>query len=352
MRIGVYPADRGGCGHYRLIWPARALADQGADVVLRDGEAYDDIEAVIHVADDGTRTILNVDAGDVDVVVIQRPLRREVADSITLLQQGGVRVVVDIDDDFSCIHPNNVSWRGCHPAHSPHRNFAHLARACRQADLVTVSTPALAERYGRHGRTIVVPNCVPASYLEQPRPEHDGVFVGWSGSVDTHPDDLQVTRGAIPRALTAGGEFAVVGTGKGVAFALGLSGPPRACGWVDIDLYAAAVAELDVGVVPLADSRFNQAKSWLKGLEMAAVGVPFVASPTVEYRRLAVEGAGVLAGRPRDWQRHLERLIRDSDARAELSACGRDVASRWTIEGNTDRWWDAWSSTVKDRVAA
>lgn len=352
MRVAVYPADQGGCGHYRLIWPARALAGQGADVWLRDGEAYDDIQAVFHVDDTGHRELLHVDAGDADVVVIQRPLRRELADSIPILQQGGVRVVVDIDDDFSCIHPNNVSWRGCHPAYNPQRNWQHLARACRDADLVTVSTPALADRYAGHGRVAVIPNCVPARYLEiVPEPD-DGLFVGWSGSIDTHPEDLQQTRGGVSNVIHKTiAELAVVGTGKGVQAALGLVEPPRASGWLEIDDYPAAVAQLDVGIVPLAPSRFNQAKSWLKGLEMAAVGVPFVASPVVEYERLAKHGAGRLAVRGRDWEREVTRLIVDEGARVELSGRGREVAARWTIEGNTDRWWDAWQS-VKDRRAA
>ena len=62
--------------------------------------------------------------------------------------------------------------------------------------------------------------------------------------------------------------------------------------------YTSSVAELGVGLVPLLDSAFNRAKSWLKGLEYAALGVPFVASPTPEYVKLAGLGAGLLADDP------------------------------------------------------
>ena len=58
-------------------------------------------------------------------------------------------------------------------------------------------------------------------------------------------------------------------------------------GMIEQELFHAQVAQLDTGIVPLQRSRFNEAKSNLKGLEYAALGVPFVASPTAEYERLA-----------------------------------------------------------------
>ena len=34
MKVAVFPSDDGGCGWYRLRWPAQALAAQGHDVVI------------------------------------------------------------------------------------------------------------------------------------------------------------------------------------------------------------------------------------------------------------------------------------------------------------------------------
>src|SRR5689334_24701002 len=44
------------------------------------------------------------------------------------------------------------------------------------------------------------------------------------------------------------------------------------------DAWPRALSALGIGLAPLADSTFNRAKSWLKPLEMAAVGVPCVMS--------------------------------------------------------------------------
>lgn len=344
-----------------MTWPAEALIDQGADLYLRDANDGDaDIDGMFEDTVDPVTgkvvasKLVDVIAPDADVVVLQRPLHRKVADAIPLLQAKGVRVVVEVDDDFSTIHPRNVSFAAVHPRTSPDRNFHHLLRACAYADHVVVTTTALARRYAKHGRWTVVPNHIPAAYFDEQRELHDGgLFVGWTGSVDTHPTDLQVTGGGVARALgDTGARFAVIGTGKGVQKNLDLQTPPLASGWLELDEYPAAVAQLDVGIVPLDLTAFNHAKSWLKGLEMAALGVPFVASPTDDYVRLAKLGAGVLAGKPREWRRELDHLILDIPLREEAAGRGRAMAGEWTIEGNADRWWNAWTAPLRERRAA
>jgi hypothetical protein len=39
-------------------------------------------------------------------------------------------------------------------------------------------------------------------------------------------------------------------------------------------------------------------------------------------------------------------LVRDEARRVDLAGKGREVMARWTVEGNCDRWWDAWMSVV------
>lgn len=246
-----------------------------------------------------------------------------------------------------------MSWKALHPRTSPRRNWLHLRRACELADLVVASTPALAAHYGRHGRAVVVENCIPEHYLGITGTPHDGVFVGWSGSIMTHPDDLQATGGGVGRAVArTGARFAVIGTGRGVQRALGLPEPPLACGWVPIEQYPTALAQLNLGVVPLELTPFNEAKSWLKGLELSAVGVPFVASPTGPYRALVERGAGLLAERPREWEGLVKRLVGDTDWRLDLAGRAREVAAGLTIEANCGRWWDAWTTPVNTVCAA
>lgn len=353
-RIVAYPVDLGGCGHHRVIWPARALQAQGADIdlVMPHEPADRQIRGGWWDIDGEPQLVglLDESVPDCDVIVMQRPVYHARVKSIPELQARGIRVVVEIDDDFDTIHPRNVAWRTLQPHLNKLANRQWLARACEIADHVVVSTPALARRYGAHGRVTVVRNCVPARYLEAKRAEeHDGVWVGWSGSVETHPADLQEMGGGFARALRAtGAEFAVVGTGHGVKRIVGTSQQPLARGWVPIADYPAQLANFDVGVVPLQPGPFNEAKSYLTGLAMAACGVPFVASPTSEYELLVGSGnrVGALAYTPRDFERILKDLIRLPAFRADHAFMGREAARAHTIQGNADRWWDAWTAPL------
>jgi glycosyltransferase involved in cell wall biosynthesis len=230
------------------------------------------------------------------------------------------------------------------PLYNSESNRNWLAKSCAIADLVVVSTPILAKRYGAHERVMVVPNCVPAWYCDLQAKDHP-LTVGWSGSVITHPGDLEETGGEIQGALDASGaRFTVVGTGNGVRENLALRDEPDATGWRDLDKYPQAIQHLDVGIVPLRLTPFNEAKSYLKGLEMAAVGVPFVASPTAEYRKLAAEGVGWIAESPAEWRFLVEQLARDRVQREALGEAWREVVrERYTVEGNAWRWLEAWT---------
>lgn len=357
----VCPADLGGCGHYRLIWPGEHLNSQGLPVdVLRPAEDESNrapFKVIMQDLADGSHVVGLETAPDCDVIVLQRPLRRERAELIPHLQKRGIAVVVEVDDNFRQMHRNNAAWRHVQPRLSETYNWKHLDAACAAADLVTVSTPALAQVYGRHGRVEVIPNYVPASYLNVARPpalaDRDDTtpYLGWSGSVASHPTDLAVIAGVVPQLLAENGwGFAVVGTGKGVDVALHLDSV-RASGWMEIHAYPEAIAQFDLGIVPLDRSPFNEAKSWLKGLEMAAVGVPFVASATGPYRELAKAGIGFPADRPLDWIKALRNLMRMTEYRESFVDAWRTrIAADYTIEGNSWRWAQAWKKAFDHRI--
>lgn len=350
MRIAAYPADGAGCGHYRIAWPAEVVARLGHEVSLVPPGYRTGIGGNIMVANpfgesEGDGRLTNVTGpANIDVIVLQRPSNRRLAEAVPHLRARGYAVVVDVDDDLATIHPSNPAWAPLHPRYSPDDNWEHVRYACQQATLVTASTPALAERYGAHGRVMVLPNCVPGTWLDIDHVDEDteDPLVGWPGSMHSHPDDLQQVGSGVRKA---GVRFGVVGPGDGVARALGLRGLDWTAGVVPFPGWGHHVTRLEVGIAPLAETRFNAAKSWLKPLEMAAVGVPWVASPSPEYRRLAEEGCGLLAAKPGDWTYALKRL-KDPGLRAEMSVQGREVAARWTYQGNGWRWEEAWERAL------
>jgi hypothetical protein len=295
---------------------------------------------------------------DADVVVFQRPTSGYLVQAIPLLQRRGVAVVVDMDDDLAHIDPRNPAWsvhqptvRGPHGQQAPNlHNYGNARLACRHADLVTVSTPALADTYGAHGRVATMYNLVPRRYLDTLHDDSD--LVGWPGSLHSHPGDLQTMGAAIAQHVAGGGRFKIIGDATGTGRVLGLGADPVDTGVVPLDGWAAAVAELGIGLAPLADTRFNRAKSWLKPLEMSAVGVPWVATDLPEYRRWhATSAGGLLVSKPKHWASALRGLAASADLRAELASAGRSAAALHTIEGNAWRWAEVWTQALANHRA-
>lgn len=345
----MYPADKAGCAYVRCEQPLRVSGVEGeirheVDMVGRGIRKRRPDGVVV-----GERIVEQVPAPiNADVVVFQRPPHQDTPRFIEHFQRQGIAAVVDVDDDLAALHPHNAAYP-LHAGHvRPDVNARHVARACAVADLVTVSTPALADRYGVHGRVVVLRNCVPEKILDYPR-SSDGRTLGWAGRVETHPGDLEVTHGGVGEAL-GDWHFHVIGEAKLVREKLHLPKPPTETPWImNVDDYHRALGTLDVGIAPLGDTKFNAGKSWLKGIEMAARGVPFVASPRVEYEAL---GLGLLAkDRSRTWRSALRRLMDDESLRRELSEQGKEmVRERHTFEGNGHFWAEAWELAIRNRT--
>jgi len=326
------------------------LRAHGYDVVDRHDYRY---QAVKQPTVFGDRVVDVLDEIDGDVVVFQRPLTRDTVELMSVIRDKGAAIVVEVDDDFSHLPLRHPARTELNPIDRPDHNWRWLELACQRADLVTVSTPRLAEVYGSHGRVVVLPNYVPESYLKvDPVRRRIHPWIGWSGSTITHVGDLQVTKGGIAQALEAtDAVLHVIGTGQGVREGLGAE-PKRATGWVDIEFYPGAMAALDVGIAPLRLSPFNDAKSHLKMLEWAALGVPCIGSPTDEYTRFAEAGGGSLAYTPNDWAQLATSLLRSADCREAKGEHARQVvADGYTIEQHAHRWWDAWKQAADNRAA-
>lgn len=283
---------------------------------------------------------------DADVIVLQRITHGKLVQAIKIMVDRGLKVIIDIDDDLAAIDPNNPAWKAMHPQYgnNPDHNWLNTQRACNIASLVTVSSNALLSRYARHGRGVVLNNCVPERYTQLEHSDSD--VLGWGGALHVHPSDVQVLGPTIALLTASGTRFRVVGPGDGVARALGCAEDAiESTGNRDLlTEWPETLTTLGVGVAPLADTRFNAAKSWLKLLEYSALGVPWVASPRVEYRRAhELSHGGFLVEKHKHWLRRTRELLTSESLRREMSEAGRTWAANHTIEGNAWRWAEAWS---------
>ena len=337
MRVLAIPADEGGCGFYRVREPCRVLKEDGVHIDI------DSDGSLTSVHRNAEGRITSIDPLDYDVVVIQMPSKQDAVDAIPMLKAQGITVVAEFDDDYWAFE------RGHSMVHQEDEKA--MMKCCGLADLVTVSTPALGRKIANESGTPVrvLRNCIPKSYLTvdgQERPD-DKLRLGWSGQPFTHPRDLEVVGDTVRNAVRKyDAQFITIGH-ELAATILGFEDKETLVqGWTPLWLYPAALRLMDVGIVPLRRNEFNESKSYLKGLEYASLGIPFVASDSSEYKVLAGEGVGIIATSKQGWYRGLNTLLSNEDRRNTMAAQGREFARTQTYEANAWKWAEAWERAM------
>ncbi len=119
--------------------------------------------------------------------------------------------------------------------------------------------------------------------------------------------------------------------------------------WAQDVWEAFQAVDFDIALAPLADIPFNRAKSHIKVLEAAALGIPVVATDMEPYRDFVRDGeTGFLIppSQPDLWQERLHELVNDEAMREEMGAKAREIAAQWTIQGNWKLWQDAYESAA------
>ena len=365
MKLGLATSDwsfatekpsMGGAGWYRLGLPGRHLVDTFE--VFEGTLVFDQTAGVF-----GVRSWPDHPEGEAtiqvpDVIVLQRWMFASIVEETRVAKAAGQVVVQDVDDHFWALDPKNRAAQATDPRTNPIENREWYIRGIREASAVTVSTPALADALRQQGvrtRIEVLPNHVDSKAFESIALQHLEMgpqlcpVVGWVGATPWRSGDLETLRGVLgpwarrhPEAVwyhggaIKGDEVPTFREGVGLPETVAYYEKPL----VPIEVYPSLFHSLDVGLVPLRDVAFNRAKSWIKGLEYAAAGVPFVAQDLPEYRKLQEDyGIGLTVRRPRDWAKALDRLVDREEWYVEAASNLRAVKAL-DIRQGAHRWRD------------
>jgi hypothetical protein len=246
--------------------------------------------------------------------------------------------------------------------------FAQL-QAC---DAIICSTEDLARKAQRRLKrpTYLIRNAIDCEFITPHDPA--GLPVSWIGSTPWRANDLPILRTAglgrwlrdRDQVLYHGGhmepprvsEMARATLGRDVAYRMpatlaeqaGLD-PDQVVTRPNVPFarYPWLWENVGVSLIPLEDCPFNRAKSWLKGLESCAAGVPFIVSAGFpEYEALEDEGALFIEARsshPGTWLAALDEFM-NSDVRRRAGAINREVAERNDIRVR----WLEWKAVLED----
>jgi len=173
--------------------------------------------------------------------------------------------------------------------------------------------------------------------------------IGWAGGT-SHLVDMVEIEEPLREVLTDNPAVGMHFIGHDLSPLLrGLRARARWTGWQqDVGAYYKLV-DFDIAVAPSADIPFNRAKTWLRALEMGAMGIPVVAANRLPYSDYVIDGkTGYLVNTPEEWRSRLNDLIHDEAMRAEMGAAGKEQAAGWTIEDGWKLWESAYESVVSD----
>jgi len=336
----VNPPMPNGCAYYRQVLPSRLLKDRGWDVQAGLPRVHPE-QGVGVAYEDGA--LFNF-----DVSVFKLFMHRSVPQLIHLMQERGETIVIDVDDFHFAMHEENIAYRATDPRSNPDNNRGFYEQSMRYADILTVSTDFLADFYDRRCRDVrVIRNAVVSSDftpVEQPeRPTF-----GWLGGTLWRSGDIEMLREWLPRFVQQYGVDVhhvghIPNDSNHFGARAGLK-KVQTSGMCVIPDVPNALHNMHVGLVPLTRNPFNESKSYLKGLEYAASGIPFIATPTEEYRLLAGDGVGRLAETPSEWFDHAKELLDPEIRRKEAERNLAIVRQKYDIGVRGEEWATALSS--------
>ena len=322
-----------GCAWYRMVLPSRVLAKMGWETAV-GLPAGNPVHGIGVAHKDGMLS-------GWDVTVLKLMMNSQTAPMIRVMQDLGRRVVVDVDDFHYGLEESNIASRSTNPHANPEANRAFFEQGIRQADTVVVSTQFLAEFYSRRCRDVrIVRNAIDVERFT-PVAEGDPV-IGWVGGTLWRSGDIEILRDWLPGFVKDhkvlvhhSGHIPGDGNHFGVRAGVKKVRTEPMCLLKD---YPSKMFKMNIGLVPLNRVPFSEAKSNLKGLEYAASGIPFIATPTEEYRLLAEAGVGRLATTPDEWRDHAVELLDPVVRAAEGLRIRSIVEQDWNIESKGDEW--------------
>jgi glycosyltransferase involved in cell wall biosynthesis len=370
LKIYFNIPENNGVGYYRLYSPAINLKKQGlADVRISDFEWGDkdvqspfmraeiDLRAYGKLTPPVEKELMEI-INWADVIWTGRKDNDEYcAFTKVITKEFKKPVIMDSDDNVWAVRPFNQGYQVYNPMNA---RVMDLARQLPMAASgVSVSTDNLENVYSEFNKTIkVLPNSIDFDRYRgiKNAKNKDKIVIGFEGGL-LHYENLLVLENVIPEVLKkyknvefhCFGEYPVwdkfpASIKKKIKW---LREKPEKDG-IAQRLYSLrtfpktlANAGFDIAVAPLADNRFNRAKSNLRWLEHSALKVPTVASWVGPYREITDgwNGFTVTWNDEDAWIEKLSRLIEDEGLRTTIGKNAyNDLKKDYDMKENCKLW--------------
>jgi hypothetical protein len=290
-----------------------------------------------------------------DVLIVQRNLLGPVLAAVQHWRARDKVVIADFDDAYQLMPPSNAGYSywfqglvhntGADGKVNQHRidplPLTQFRWGLRLVDGATVPSRRLADDWRSFTDIRYVPNYIELEkYLNVTRQPHEGVILGWGGSIS----HLQSFTGsgvvaALRRVCTARPQVKVMicGSDRRVLEALSLpAGQIIHKPWIPYCEWAEHLSQFDIGLAPL-HGEYDERRSWIKVLEYMVMKIPWVASEGPAYDELRPYG-WLVKNTASAWERVLLDMIDHlEDHKAEAGGDPYFYGISQSIDDNIDR---------------
>ncbi len=251
-----------------------------------------------------------------------------------MLKLLGIQYIVDYDD--AIFHNYDQS------ANPMIKNFLgnKIAYVMRFSGTVVAGNQYLADYAARSGakNIEIIPTVIDLErYPVKQNTAADQCIVGWIGTKTTFEKHLLPCKDWI-KALQhqePNIRFHIVG----ITEDMDLGKNVKYIRWTE-ESEVAEILKMDIGIMPLQDSKWEKGKCAYKLIQYAACGIPGVASDVGMNREVTVPGeTGILAAGDEEWIQAIKTLTSNTELRHQLGRNARKkVEERYCIQQTSTKW--------------
>lgn len=334
---GTKPLQPNGCAWYRCSLPMEELQKRGW-IVGMGFPGFTQNRGFGLIIEDG-RIIHGW-----DIIVFKLLMQKAVLEGMSRAKLLGQKIVVDVDDWFDGLEKSNHAFKITDPINNSENNREIYAQIIQKADAIITSTPFLYDYYKKkHTNVFLVRNGIDNQrWRKRIKSPRGRIRVGWVGATPWRSNDLEQLAPWFSDFIQKNNlYFHHSGHTTDSPVASELLGIPnnlaKRLGMASIHNYPKLFEPIDIGIVPLNNVPFNHAKSFIKGLEYVAAGVPFVSAYSPEYQYLADYGVGRIANTQDEWLQHLEDLL-DAKTRVNEIKSNYNELEKFNMDARGDDW--------------
>lgn len=314
--------------------------------------------------------------GPADVVIVQRNLLgKEVWDACDYWRGVGKLVVADLDDDYPHLPPQNPAYnfwildKAELKKRTGYTPIEALTEGFRHVDALVSPNELILQDWSHVVRGYWLPNYAQwkwyKSIKQKPLPGPDEpIVIGWGGSVSHYDgwffsglrEAIPVITERYPRV-----KWKICGGDKRVKELVNELSNGRMIDQEGVppEEWPKQVASFDIGLAPLCgpgspqSESYDQHRSWLKAVEYALTGVPWIASAGIVYEKLDQQGGFLVENTPDGWTDGIgamvEKLSQFKRSSKKLMRWARD---NLTMEHQVDAYVNVFNQAMGDKMAA